>query len=162
MQQRLKPERTGRDMVVSLRSARLRIAGAMLLPLLAAACAGQAPPPPTPGPVVTAPAGPVAVDGTYVGTKQLVRGGDGPGLLCGSMDPLTVTVVNRAFHYVLNQPELPYQPTRAFDATIDADGSFRAVNGPAYMTGSVGAGNMQGQISGDACGYVFQASRQGQ
>jgi len=129
---------------------------------LAAGCAGKPPPPPPPAPAVAAPAGPAAVDGTYQGMKQLVRGGDGPGMLCGQMDPFAVTVAGRAFRYVLNQPEVPYQPTRTFDVTIDADGNFKATNGPAYITGSAGGGTMQGQLSGDACGYVFQANRLGQ
>jgi hypothetical protein len=130
--------------------------------LLAAGCAtDRAPPPPIAAPAATAPAGPVAVDGTYVGTRQLIRGGNGPGILCGQLDPFTVTVQGRAFRYVLNQPEVPYQPTRTFTVAIAADGSFRTVDGPAYMNGNAGGGTMQGNLSGDACGYVFQADRQG-
>jgi hypothetical protein len=146
-------------MIFALRSAGSRIAGLALLAGLAC-CADRAPPPPPPAPVAAAPSGPVAVDGTYHGHKQLVRGGDGPGLLCGLLDPVTITVAGRAFHYVLRQPEVPYQPTRTFDATIDADGAFRAVDGPAYIAGSAGGGHMQGEISGDACGYAFQADQQ--
>ncbi len=137
--------------------------------LLAGCAADRAPPPPAPEappatmpPTATLPAGPVAVDGTYTGTKQLVRGGDGPGILCGQLDPFTVTVTNRHFSYVLHQPEVPFQPTVPFDVTIAADGSFRAVNGPDYITGTAGGGTMQGDVSGDACGYFFQAATKGQ
>jgi hypothetical protein len=144
-------------MIGSLRSACLRVA--WVLPLLAAGCAAN-PPPPPPAATVAAPLGPVSVDGTYQGNRQLVRGGDGPGILCGQIDPLTIKVTGRAFQYVLQQPELQYQPTRTFNVTINDDGTFRAVDGPAYMDGAAGGGTMQGEVSGDACGYVFQADRQ--
>ncbi len=135
------------------------MAAAMLL--LAGCAADRAPPPPAPdAPPVDA--GPVAVDGIYSGTKQLERGGDGPGILCGSLDPFSVTVTNRHFAYVLRQPEVPYQPTVPFDVTIDADGSFKATNGADYIAGNAGGGTMQGHVSGDACGYFFQAATQGQ
>jgi hypothetical protein len=140
-------------MIGSLRSACLGIAWA----LLAAGCADKPPPPP---PAPAAPLGPVAVDGTYQGTRQLVRGGDGPGVLCGQLDPFTVVVAGRSFQYVLHQPEVQYQPTRTFNVTIAADGTFRAVDGPAYMDGAAGGGTMQGEVAGDACGYVFQAGTQ--
>jgi hypothetical protein len=143
-------------MIGSLRSASLRIA--WILPLLAAGCAAK--PPPPPAPVVAAPVGPVSVDGIYQGNRQLVRGRNGPGILCGQIDPLTLTVKGRAFQYVLHQPEVQYQPTRTFNVTINDDGTFRAVDGPAYMDGAAGGGTMQGEVSGDACGYVFQADRQ--
>ncbi len=148
----------------SRRSARLRIAGSVLLTLLAAGCANRSPPPPDAqaAPLATAPSGPVSVDGTYDGTKQKVRGGDGPGLLCGQLDPFSVTVTNRSFQYVLQQPEVPFQPTRTFDVTIQPDGSFMASSGPTYIDGSAGGGAMQGEISGDACGYVFNANRRRQ
>ncbi len=135
-----------------------------LLPVLGAGCASSATPPApvVATPVVAAPSGPIAVDGTYQGHKQVERGAAGPGVLCGSFDPFTATVTNRAFHYVLNQPEVPYQSTRAFDVTIDADGNFKAINGPTYIAGNAGGGTMQGEISGDACGYVFQANMPGQ
>jgi hypothetical protein len=164
MQQRLRAEWTGRTMGGSLQSVNLRIAVLWLLPMLAAGCAGAPPPPASPpaAPVVAAPSGPVAVDGTYRGHKQMERGAAGPGVLCGSFDPFVVTVTNRAFRYVLNQPEVPYQPTRTFSVTIDTDGNFRGTDGPAYITGNAGGGTMQGEISGDACGYVFQANQPGQ
>jgi hypothetical protein len=143
-----------------LRCAKIRIAALLLLPALAAGCADRAPPPPPP--VAVAPSGPIAVDGVYQGRRQLVRGGSGVGLLCGTTDPFAVTVTGRAFQYVLRQPEVAYQPTRTFNATIDDDGGFKATDGPAYINGTVGGGAMQGELSGDACGYVFQANRQGQ
>jgi hypothetical protein len=145
-------------MIGSLRSALLGLACMAAL----AGCADRAPPPPPPAAVAPPPTGPVAVDGFYVGTRQLVRGGDGPGVLCGSLDPFTVTVSGRTFRYVLRQPEVPYTPTRTFAVTIDQDGAFRAVDGPAYIVGSAGGDAMQGEISGDACGYVFQADRRTQ
>ena len=143
-------------MTGSLRSACLGIASG--LTLLAAGCADKAPPPPPQAPA--APLGPVSVDGTYQGSRQLVRGGVGPGVLCGQIDPFSLVVMGRAFQYVLHQPEVEFQPTRTFNVTINADGTFRAVDGPAYMDGAAGGGTIQGEISGDACGYVFQGGRQ--
>jgi hypothetical protein len=150
-------------MLGSQRFAALRILGFLLLPALAAGCGGKAPPPPSAtGPATALPAGPVAVDGTYQGTKVLVRGDGGPGLLCGSLDPFSVTVAGRAFHYVLHQPEIPYQATRVFAVTIDTDGAFKATDGPTYIAGNAGGGTMQGEVSGDVCGYTFEADRLGQ
>ena len=142
-----------------LRTAGLKTAGTVLIALLGVGCTERAPPPPLLA--SPAPAGPVAVDGTYLGSKQLVRGGNGPGILCGTGDPVTIKVVNRAFRYVLNQPEVPYQPTRTFDAAIDDAGVFGTGEGAAYMRGQASGGHMQGEISGDACGYIFQADLPG-
>jgi hypothetical protein len=130
---------------------------------LLAACAGPSPRA-APGaaglPTAASPpmAGPVTVDGTYRGTRQFVSASNA-GVLCGTSDDITVTVTGRAFRYVLNQPEVPYRPTRVFDATIDQDGFFSAGSGAAFMRGQVGGGHMQGSLSGDACLYQFQADR---
>ena len=116
---------------------------------------GRAPPPPPPDPLASA--GPASPDGRYDGTMQSVRGGE----LCGSQDPMTIAVRARSFHFVLNQPQVPEQPTRAFDVSIAPDGSFTSRNGPTFIRGTVRAGHMQGAIAGDACGYDFEADRTG-
>lgn len=116
---------------------------------------GRAPPPPPPDPLAAA--GPVSPDGRYDGMMQSVRGGE----LCGSADPMRIAVRNRRFHFVLNQPQVPEQQTRAFDVTIAPDGSFVSRDGPTFIRGTVKAGHMQGAIAGDACGYDFEADRTG-
>ncbi len=74
---------------------------------------------------------------------------------------LAVVVRNRAFHYVLNQPQVEWQPVRTFDVAIGADGAFLAQSGTALVSGRVGGGHMQGEIIGDACGFQFQADKSG-
>ena len=80
---------------------------------------------------------------------------------CGSQDLITLQVRNGAFDYVLNQPQVPYQPQRAFHVTIAPDGSFRTDLGGAFMSGSVRGGHMSGQIVGDVCSYAFDADSTG-
>ncbi len=115
---------------------------------------GRAPPPP-PDPLAST--GPVSPDGKYDGTMQSVSGGE----LCGSQDPMTIGVRGQSFHFVLNQPQVPEQSTRAFDVSIASDGTFLSRNGVTSIRGTVRAGHMQGAIAGDACGYDFEADRTG-
>lgn len=123
-----------------------------------AACAD--PPPPASQDSVSAPplgrAG--AVDGAYNGIMRLTTG---DAVVCGTLDTFTVTVSGRAFRYVLNQPQVPWQPRRTFEVTIAQDGAFRSEVGPAYMVGSISQGHMQGQLVGDSCGFVFEADSTG-
>lgn len=128
----------------------------LLLCVASAACSAQSQGPALP-PVPLASAGPVSPDGRYDGVMQSVRGG----ALCGSQDPVSITVRARSFRFVLNQPQVPERTTRAFDVTIAPDGSFDSRNGPSFIRGTVNAGHMQGQIAGDACGFAFEADRSG-
>lgn len=129
---------------------------ALALCATAGGCASQPPAsPPTPQP-----AGPVSFNGTYNGLMQLERS-NGPGVLCGTQDTASITVAANAFHYVLNQPQVRWQPIRAFDVVIAPDGSFQAQSGAATIRGRVGGGHMQGMIAGDACTYQFEADRSG-
>ncbi|MBN8875829.1 MAG: hypothetical protein J0H67_23580, partial [Rhodospirillales bacterium] len=98
------------------------------------------------------------VNGTFNGLMTLASGSDGS---CGSQDLITLQVRNGAFDYVLNQPQVPYQPQRAFHVTIAPDGSFRTDLGGAFMSGSVRGGHMSGQIVGDVCSYAFDADSTG-
>lgn len=116
---------------------------------------GDPPSAPTPNPAsprVT------SVNGTYNGVMQLTSGPSGS---CGTSDIFTVTVQNKAFQFVLNQPQVPWQPQRVFNATIASDGSFNAGTGVAYMRGTASQGHMQGQIVGDACQFQFEADSDG-
>ncbi len=108
-------------------------------------------------PVPLAASGPATPDGVYRGRLQTVRGGE----LCGTGDTVTFTVRGRSLHYELHQPQLPEQRTRTFDAPIRTDGHFAAVDGPTFIKGTLQGGHMQGEISGDACGFAFQADRSG-
>jgi hypothetical protein len=124
--------------------------------LLLAGCAARDPARALPSPPLAA-GGPVSPDGVYNGMMQTVRGGE----LCGSSDSVVITVRGNGFRYVLYQPQVPEQRTRAFDVTIGEHGRFDAVDGPTFIRGTVGDGHMQGEIAGDACGYDFQADRTG-
>jgi hypothetical protein len=102
----------------------------------------------------------VSFNGTYNGLMQLVRS-NGPGVICGTQDTMTITVGANTFHYTLNQPQVRWLPFRAFDVVIAPDGSFQQQSGAAYIMGRISGGHMQGEIAGDACGYRFQADRSG-
>jgi len=123
--------------------------------VVAGCTASPQPPPPT---AAALPARPVPVDGTYNGTTQLVRGDP---ISCGTQDSFTLRVANKAFHYVLNQPQVTWQPQRSFDVVIASDGAFQTQSGTAYIRGQLSQGHMQGEITGDACGYQFEADNTG-
>jgi hypothetical protein len=117
---------------------------------------GQSDPPAvTSGPPL---AQPTSINGNYNGVKQLVTGA---AMSCGTQDIFTLQVQNRAFHYVLNQPEVPWRPSVTFDVVITPDVSFHGGSGAAYIDGKAAQGHMQGQIVGDACGYQFEADNVG-
>jgi hypothetical protein len=120
-------------------------------------CSGSDPPAAAPAPVPSPPRV-TSVNGTYNGLMQLVGGAPGS---CGTSDIFTVVVQNNAFRFVLNQPQVPWQPQRVFAATIAPDGSFQAGTGVAYMRGTTKQGHMQGQIIGDACQFQFEADSDG-
>jgi hypothetical protein len=123
--------------------------------LLACTASPTSPPPPV---AVTPPTQPASINGTYDGAMQLISGLP---MSCGTEDMLTLQVANRAFAYQLNQPQVPWQPVRAFNVVIAADGSFQAQAGTAYIRGTVSGGHMAGDLVGDACGYHFEADRRG-
>jgi len=98
------------------------------------------------------------VEGTYNGLMQLTSG---PEIACGTSNIFTLTVRNNMFHYVLNQPQVPWQQQRQFTAMIGQDGKFYAQAGPAYIAGTVSQGHMQGQVVGDSCSFQFEADSDG-
>lgn len=122
---------------------------------IAAGCTATTPPPATPAAQAS---GPVSVNGTFNGIMQLVEGLPAS---CGTQDMLTLNVVNNAFSYTLNQPQVPGQPTRTFNVVIRSDGSYQASSGAAFIRGNAGPGHMAGDIFGDACGYHFEADNSG-
>jgi hypothetical protein len=123
-----------------------------------AGCTSTPPAPPVAPVAVAQPARPVSVNGTYNGITQLVRGA---AMSCGTEDMLTLRVVDNAFSYTLNQPQVTWQPVRSFNVAIASDGSFQAQSGTAYIRGTVSGGHMAGDIVGDACGYHFEADSSG-
>ena len=125
--------------------------------MAAAGCTSTPPPPPAPVAVIQ-PARPVLVNGTFNGITQLVQGA---AMSCGTQDALTLRVVDNAFGYTLNQPEVVWQPVRSFSVVIASDGSFQANSGAAYIRGTVSGTHMAGDIVGDACNYHFEADSSG-
>src|SRR5271165_3903005 len=86
---------------------------------------GCADAPPAPPPTIAAaspPARIVPIDGSYNGVTQLVSG---TAISCGSQDIVTLQVQNHTFRYVLNQPQVPWQPQRSFEVVIAPDGAFQ-------------------------------------
>ena len=101
---------------------------------------------------------PLPVNGNYSGMMQLIRG---PSVPCGTQDMTAFQVNNGSVHYDLRQPETPWQPHVVFDAIIAPNGTFQAASGSAYLRGQLSQGHMQGEIGGGACGYTFEADREG-
>jgi len=136
------------------------VAGASALAICALACGCTDTPEASRQSTVAAlpPVRTVPIDGSYNGIAQLVTGAP---TSCGTQVMGTLQVQNRMFHYVLDQPQVPWQPQRAFDVVIAPDGSFQAQAGSAYLRGQVNQGHMQGQMVGDACGYRFEADNSG-
>jgi len=129
--------------------------------VIAAAISGGAgcsrndtPPLPQIPPITT----PQPVDGAYHGLMQLIRGGE---MSCGNSNEFTLQVSSQSFTYRLSQPQADWKPVVVFTATIGADGSFDAESGTSFMRGKLKDGHMHGQISGDICGFTFDADRTG-
>ena len=140
------------------------VAGSRLCLVAAVVCGAMSgctvapqPAPITPAPVAS-PTRPVSVNGTFNGIMQTTQGTN---LSCGTMDMLTLNVVNNAFSYTLNQPEVISQPVRSFNVVIAPDGSFDAQSGAAYIRGTASGTHIAGDIVGDSCGYHFEADSSG-
>ncbi len=115
-------------------------------------------PPPVAPTSIALPTGPVSVSGTFNGIMQTVQGTP---MSCGTQDMLTLNVVNNAFSFTLNQPDVISQPTRTFNVVIAPDGSFQAQSGAAYIRGTAGGSQIAGDVVGDSCGYHFEADSSG-
>jgi hypothetical protein len=115
----------------------------------------SSPPPPAP---VAPPGPPVPIDGTYGGLMTLTRGLPGN---CGNQNEFTLQVVNGAFSFRMNQGSVDWRPYVTYNGVIRPDGSFNVEAGPDFMRGRVAGGHMQGDLEDDACGYVFNADRNG-
>ena len=122
------------------------------------ALAGCSSPSPPPLPPIAPISGPQPIDGTYHGLAQLIRGDE---MNCGNMDEFSVVVTNHTVNFKLPQPQADWKPVVTFAAPIGADGSFDAESGTSFMRGTLVDGHMQGRISGDICGFSFNADRDG-
>jgi hypothetical protein len=131
---------------------------AMAACMAAVGCADAPESAPVAPTAVVQPIRPARINGTYDGMAQLVRGS---AITCGTQDMLTLRVVDNAFGYTLNQPQVTWQPARSFNVVIAPDGTFQAKSGAAYIRGTVNDGHMSGDIVGDACGYHFEADSSG-
>ena len=127
-----------------------------VLALGAAACAEQKP---APAPVVVVPTGPVAVDGVYLGYASLVEASSSEETLCGTSVPLTLTVTDRSFTYVLREPQVRYAPEKRFLVQINQDGSFASRSGSARLQGQASGKGLSGDVFGEACSFHFDTSR---
>src|SRR5580658_8730944 len=110
---------------------------------VACGCTGAPQPPAITPASVALPAQPVSVNGTFNGIMQTTQGTN---LSCGTMDMLTLNVVNNAFSYTLNQPEVVSQPVRSFNVVIAPDGSFDVQSGAAYIRGTASGTHIAGDI----------------
>jgi hypothetical protein len=122
------------------------------------ALAGCATPAPAPVAMIV-PAGPVAVDGTYLGYANLSQAGNSDESLCGTIVPLQLTVTGRTFTYVLSEPQVTYAPLKRFLVQIAADGSFTSSAGAANLQGRVAGVGLTGDVFGEACSYHFDTAR---
>lgn len=133
---------------------------ALLASIMAAAigagCSKDTPPPMS-YPIAPI-SGPQPIDGTYGGLMQLIRG---DAINCGNTNEFRLQVTNQSFTFKLAQPQVDWKPQILFTASIAPDGSFNAQSGTSYMRGTLKDGHMQGRISGDSCGFTFDADRNG-
>jgi hypothetical protein len=112
-----------------------------------------------PPPIPIAPlSGPQPIDGTYSGFMQLIRGDE---MNCGNTNEFRLQVTGQSFTYRLLQQQVAWKPVVVFTSSIGPDGSFEAVSGSSYLRGTLKDGHMQGRISGDMCGFTFNADRSG-
>ena len=134
-------------------------AGALAVCALAglAGCASR-PPPSTVMPPIAAP----AFDGVYAGAVRLsaVAAGDNENW-CQTTGPVTLNVVSNRFALTLPHPNVPGNPTLAFEVDVAPDGSFSnpSQDGTASFTGQVAGRHLQGVVNGAGCQYAVDAEK---
>jgi len=121
-----------------------------------AGCADQKP---APAQNIAVSTGPQDVDGVYLGYASLSEASASDELLCGTNVPLTLTVTDRTFTYVLTEPQVRYAPVKKFLGHIDPDGSFTSRSGAGRLQGVVSGKELSGDAFGEACIYHFDTSR---
>lgn len=127
-----------------------------ILGLGLAACADQKPVPAQNFAVST---GSQNVDGIYQGYASLSEASASDEMLCGTSVPLTLTVTDRTFTYVLTEPQVRYAPVKKFLIQIGPDGSFTSRSGAAGLQGVVSGKGLSGDAFGEACTFHFDTSR---
>ena len=103
--------------------------------------------------------GPQEMDGIYQGYASLSEASASDEMLCGTSVPLTFTVTDRAFTYVLTEPQVHYAPVKQFLVQIGPDGSFTSRSGAARLQGVVSGKGLSGDAFGEACTFHFDTSR---
>lgn len=78
---------------------------------------------------------------------------------CDAPADIVATVTNGDLTYSVPHPNVPGNPTPAFEATFAADGSFSGQVNDGTLTGRVTGGQMEGRIDGAACSYAFTGQR---
>ena len=122
------------------------------------ACTSQPPAPPV---VAALPSVPVTADGVYQGYAFLTGANDSDEILCGTNIPLTLTVTDRSFTYVLTEQQVVSAPVKRFLVQIGPDGGFTSRSGGGFLQGRLGGDDLNGDAFGEACRFHFAASKAG-
>ncbi len=138
------------------RNLNVALMGSVIAVALGVGCSrNDGTPPPIPIPPLS---GPQPVDGNYSGYMQLIRG---DAMTCGDNNEFRLLVSGQSFTYRLMQQQVEWKPVVVFTGSIAPDGKFDATSGTSFMRGRLKDGHMQGRISGDLCGFDFDADRSG-
>lgn len=142
---------------------RTKACAIILLPMIAglftmAGCAGPMGP-------LRAPAKQAAPVTTYDGTyRTTLRSTNSTRAALGSSwcdapPEVVATVAAGDLTYSVPHPNVPGNPTPAFEATFAADGSFAGQVNDGTLSGRVTGSQIEGRIDGAACSYAFTGQR---
>ena len=111
---------------------------------LIAGCAKQPGPPPPPPSKPQSP--PQQIDGVYRGTSTRFQADS---RACPSPGLVVLRVLDGTFQYRYGRTEI--------DSTIAPDGAVQGAMGAISLTGRLDGGRIEGDVSGESCGYHFRA-----
>jgi hypothetical protein len=78
---------------------------------------------------------------------------------CQTSPQIIATVSGGDLAYAVPHPNVPGNPTPAFQAVFAPDGSFSGQITDGTITGRVTGTHMEGRIDGAACSYAFSGER---